>query len=223
MTFYGKEKMDEHVKHHIHESPAVMIKPLQVLAFLSIVGGYIGLPAVLGGGNWFAKFLTPVIGHHDLHISHGTEILLMVVSVSVGLLGIFTAYVFYIKKEGAPAEWLSVKFKTAYKIIYNKYFIDEFYNGVIVAGVMKLGTALGKFDLSVIDGIVNGVASLTKKISSGSMSFDSTIVDGLVNGVANVNQMFSRVLRKLQTGYIYNYALAVVMGLFIIITLILIL
>ncbi len=223
MTFYGKEKMDDHAKHHLHESPAVMIRPLQILAFLSIVGGFVGLPVILGGGNWFAKFLGPVTGHHDLHISHGTEALLMIASVAVGLTGILIAYIIYIRKEGAPAKLLSEKLQSIYKLIYNKYFIDEFYNGVFVEGCKKLGTLLGKFDMGIIDGIVNGAAYVTKIISLGSIGVDTHIVDGMVNSVGSINNRFSVFLRRLQTGFIYNYALAVVMGLFIIITLILIL
>jgi NADH-quinone oxidoreductase subunit L len=196
-----------------------MIRPLQVLAFLSIIGGYAGLPHILGGGNWFNKFLSHTIGHHVLKLSAETEILLMAVSVGIGLIGIYSAYVIYLKKKGLPAENLANRIKILYKLVYNKYFIDEFYNGVIVGGIMRMGTLLGRFDLGIIDGIVNGVAYLARKISSASIIVDSNVVDGAVNGVGAINNMFSKILNKFQSGYVYNYALSIVIGIVILISL----
>lgn len=219
MTFYGEERIDHEAKHHLHESPNVMVVPLQILAVLSIIGGYVGLPHILGGGNWFGKFLSSTVGHHELHISAQTEIILMAVSVGVGLLGIFLAYIIYLKKKAKPAETLANRFSLLYKLIYNKYFIDEFYNGVFVGGAMKLGVILGKFDLGIIDGIVNGVAFLTRKISSASIVVDTNVVDGAVNGVGYINNQISKLLRIFQSGYVYNYALSIVIGIVIILTL----
>ena len=219
LTFYGEERIGHEVKHHLHESPNVMIRPLQVLAFLSIVGGYFGLPHLLGGHNWFSEFLSHTVGHHELMISHATELFLGAGSVGVGLLGIYLAYYVYLKKKGKTAENLANRFKFFYKLVYNKYFIDEFYNGVIVGGFMKLGALLGKFDLGIIDGIVNGIAYLARKVSSASIVVDSNVVDGAVNGVGAVNTIFSKVLKRFQTGYVYNYALSIVIGIIILISL----
>jgi NADH-quinone oxidoreductase subunit L len=222
MTFFGSERIDHEAKHHLHESPPIMIRPLQVLALLSIVGGYVGLPAVLGGKNWFGHFLAPVTGHHEIELGSSTEWMLMTISVAVGLLGIFLAYVIYVRKEGRPAEVFAAKIKWFYHLVFHKYFIDEFYNGVIVAGVMQLGTLLGRFDLAVIDGLVNGASWLTRKISVFSIGVDTHVVDGAVNGVATVNQYMAGQLRKLQTGRIYNYALAMVLGVFLVVTIVLV-
>jgi NADH-quinone oxidoreductase subunit L len=219
MTFYGEERIDHEAKHHLHESPNVMVVPLQILAVLSIIGGYVGLPHILGGGNWFSKFLSSTVGHHELHLSVQTEIILMAVSVGVGLFGIFLAYVIYLKKKGKPAETLASRLSLLYKLVYNKYFIDEFYNGVFVGGAMKLGVILGKFDLGIIDGIVNGAAFLTRKISSASIVVDTNVVDGAVNGVGYINNQLSKLLRIFQSGYVYNYALSIVIGIVIILTL----
>ena len=223
MTFFGKSRLSHEAAHHLHESPAVMLVPLFILAGLSVIGGYVGLPAVLGGGNWFGAFLAPITGHHEIHLSHETEYLLMAASVGVGLLGIGIAYIFYVMKEGRPAAVIAAKLSALYRLLYGKYFIDEFYNGVIVAGIMKLGTLLGRFDLGIIDGIVNGAAWITRAVSSGSILFDGTVIDGAVNGVSKIHLFWSRLLRRIQTGYVYNYALAIVVGVFIIITLLLIL
>ncbi len=219
MTFYGDERIEHEAKHHLHESPNVMIRPLQVLALLSFIGGYVGLPHILGGGNWFGKFLGHTVGHHELELSAGTEILLMAVSVGIGLFGILLAYIIYLKKKGKPAESLANRLSLIYKLVYNKYFIDEFYNGVFVGGAMKLGTLLGKFDLGIIDGIVNGAAFLVRKISSASIVVDTNVVDGAVNGVGALNNKFSKILKRLQSGYVYNYALSIVIGIVILISL----
>ena len=63
MTFYGNSRVEHEVEHHIHESPGSMTVPLMILAGLSIVGGWVGVPAVLGGSDRFAEFLAPVMAH----------------------------------------------------------------------------------------------------------------------------------------------------------------
>ena len=222
MTFFGKERMTEDVSHHIHESPAVMLTPLKILAVLSIIGGYVGVPSILGGKNRIGKFLGTTVGHHELHLSHMAELGLMVLSVGVGLLGIYLAYWIYVKKDGEPAVKIAEKCRMYYRLLVNKYFLDDFYNGVIVKGVMHLGTFLGRFDLGVIDGIVNGVSFLARQISRLSIWIDTHIVDGAVNGTAALGSGMSKGLRRIQTGYLSNYALGIVVGLFLIIALILI-
>jgi NADH-quinone oxidoreductase subunit L len=220
LTFYGPERVDPEAKHHLHESPNVMIIPLAVLAGLSIIGGYIGLPHVLGGGRWFAAFLASSTGEHQVQLAAGTEILLMLVSTAAALAGIFGAYVVYLKNEGRPAERFTARFKALYQVVAHKYFVDEFYNGVIVGGVLRLGRLFTWFDERVVDGLVNGAAWLTRKAASLSMGFDTHVVDGAVNGIGTVHRLLSAGLRRLQTGYVYNYALAIVLGIVIIISLV---
>jgi NADH-quinone oxidoreductase subunit L len=222
LTFFGKERMKEEVKHHIHESPAVMLTPLKILAALSIIGGFVGLPAVLGGGNWFGKFLGATVGRHELGLSHLVELGLMALSVGIALCGIFLASWIYVLKNGAPAAWIAEKFKAPYRILVNKYFVDDIYNIFIVGGVMRLGKFLGRFDLGIIDGVVNGAAFITRLVSRLSIWVDTYLVDGAVNGAAAVGRGLSAGLRRTQTGYLSNYALGIVVGLFIIIALILI-
>jgi NADH-quinone oxidoreductase subunit L len=220
LAFFGKGRREHDAAppHSLHEAPAIMIIPLQILAVLAVIGGFAGLPQVLGGGNWLGKFLESSTGSHHPDLAAGTEIVLMILAAGLGLLGIYAAYVVYVKKNGVPAERFVQRFKTLYKLLYHKYFVDEFYNGVIVAGVMKLGTALARYDLGIIDAIVNGIAALTRKISSLSISFDAHIIDGAVNGIGTAYRFFSTGLRKLQDGCVYNYALAIVMGIVIIIS-----
>jgi NADH-quinone oxidoreductase subunit L len=197
-----------------------MIRPLVVLAGLSVVGGYVGLPVALGGGNWFGRFLEASTGTPEFRLAAGTEYLLMAVSTAVAAGGIGLAWWIYLKREGEPARRLAARLKAVYRILTRKYYVDEFYNGVFVAGAMALGRAAGWIDACVIDGIVDGAAFLTRKISNASIRFDGGFVDGAVNGVGTLNRRISHVLKRLQTGYVYNYAMALVFGIAVILALV---
>jgi len=187
MTFHGEERMEEEVRHHIHESPRVMTVPLAILAFLSIIGGFIGLPQALGGRNWFGKFLEPVIKEaHHTHISAGTEYGLILISVAVALIGIFIAYLFYLKRPEL-AKQTAERFPRLYKILYNKYYVDEAYNLAFVQPAIKGSERIYEsFDLKIIDGAVNKSALLT---DSG-----------------------GKILSYLHTGLIKDYGLIILLG-----------
>jgi NADH-quinone oxidoreductase subunit L len=220
MTFYGKEKVEPEALHHLHESPNVMLRPLEILALLSILGGYIGFPHVLGGRNWFARFLESSTGLHEAHLGAGTEVLLMVVSVGVGLAGIWAAYRIYVRGEGMPAARFASRFRRLYRLVSRKYFVDEFYNGVIVGGILRLGAAAAWLDEHFVDGLVNGAARLVRRVSSLSIVFDNQVVDGAVNGLGSIHKTLSAGLRRLQTGFVYNYALSIVIGIVVILSIV---
>ena len=186
--------MDEELKHHLHEAPRVMTYPMIVLAIASVVGGYIGVPKVLGGVDRFEKFLEPVMVHRGIPeaahalapASASLEFLMMGISVAVALIGIAVAYLFYIKNPELPVR-LANGMKGLYTLLYNKYFVDEFYNSVFVQGTKDFATFLWqKVDVGVVDAIVNGVASLVER--SGGW------------------------IRKLQTGYVQTYAFSILAG-----------
>jgi NADH-quinone oxidoreductase subunit L len=188
LTFYGEERIDHEAKHHLHESPKIMTVPLAILAVFSIIAGYIGLPAVLGEkADLFKRFLEPVIKPAaEGHIGAGTEWLLMLASVAVAAIGIFAAYVFYLQKPGIP-HTLVARFPWLYKLLYNKYFVDEIYGAVIVNPLVKGSDwVYGHFDLKVIDGVLNASASATG--------------------------FFGKVLSVLQTGFVKDYALVFLLG-----------
>jgi NADH-quinone oxidoreductase subunit L len=193
MTFFGSSRMDPEVEHHAHESPRVMTMPLMILAFLAIIGGYIGLPQALGGGNWFERFLDPVFstGRHAItngaaNAPHSTELLLMLFSVVAAAIGIFVAYSFYVVNPERPKR-LAEKFDGIYKIVLNKYYIDEFYNVIFVQPLITMALFFWKItDLRGVDGIANGLAKSIGWTSSQ--------------------------LRYLQTGIVRNYALLFVIG-----------
>jgi NADH-quinone oxidoreductase subunit L len=208
MTFFGESRVDHQVAHHVHESPKIMTVPLMVLAGLSVIGGYIGIPHVLGGANHIHEFLAPVLGsgaepakaHAGISIvsqawasggeagghSAALEIVMMVVSVIIALIGIGIAYLFYVKNPALPKS-LADKWRRLYKLVLNKYYVDELYEILFINSLKNLGTALWK-------------------------GFDEFVIDGTINGIAYFIGLLSGVMRKMQTGLVQNYAFAMILG-----------
>jgi NADH-quinone oxidoreductase subunit L len=147
----------------------------------------------------------------------GLEIGLMAVSVAVAVLGILVALRFYTGEKAfvAPRR-IAERFGTAYRVLVNKYYVDEAYDAVFVEGLGKGGGRfLWDFDARVIDGFfVHGVRNVVMALSWISSVFDQYVVDGLVNGVAGTLQGLFRVFRRAQTGRVQNYALVMGGGLF---------
>jgi NADH-quinone oxidoreductase subunit L len=218
MTFFGASRVPHEVEHHIHESPRSMTVPLVILAVLSVVGGWIGWPASLGGSNRFEHFLEPVIarqGERQLEAaSHASaaEYGLMVASVLIALGGLWLAVQFYVKRPELP-ERLAAKWSGLYRLVYRKYYVDEIYDALFVNRAKDLGTTLGAFDANVIDGLgVDGAGWLTRLTSRASIWWDTWIVDGLVNLGARTVWLISYPVRMVQTGLISNYALLIILG-----------
>jgi NADH-quinone oxidoreductase subunit L len=219
MTFFGESRVPHDVEHHIHESPSSMTVPLMILAVLSVVGGWIGWPEALGGGDRFAHFLDPVIARHAEAVAavpeaaqFSTEYALMLASVLVGLIGIALAWYFYLRKPSIPGA-LEEKFGGLHRLLYNKYYVDQIYDAMFVNRAKDLGTTLGAFDRGVIDGLgVNGAGWVTRASSSVSMVWDKWIIDGLVNLAARIVWIFSYPVRMIQSGRVSNYALLIVLG-----------
>ena len=172
MTFYGKCRIKEGAEKYLHESPMVIVIPLIVLALLSIVGGYIGLPKLIGdvvGGipNYLEHYLQPVFAnanayvkanlHGDHHHSHALEWGLMAFSVVIALIGIAIAAMLYLVNPELPKKFTSA-FPALHRAVYNKWYIDELYDFLIVNPCKSLGNFLWKgFDVLVIDGVVNEI------------------------------------------------------------------
>jgi NADH-quinone oxidoreductase subunit L len=207
------------VEHHIHESPASMTVPLMILAFFSVVGGWIGWPESLGGSDHFAHFLDPVIARHAEVVAavpekggFGADYALMTASVLVALFGIWLARRLYLQHPDVP-ERVAERFGGVYRLLYNKYYVDQIYDAMFVNRTKDLATALGAFDRGVINGVgVDGVGWLTRTVSQVSMVWDSWIVDGLVNLAARIAWILSIPVRMLQTGRVGSYALFIVLG-----------
>jgi len=195
LTFFGKFRGGEELEHHIHESPPVMTIPLSILAILSAIGGFVGVPELLGGSNQFEHFLEPVFEGakehlHFAHVSHGVEYALMATSVLLALAGIGFAYLMYIKGTVSPAK-MTERFKGIYTVLYNKYYVDEFVEAVIIRPLLAFSRWLWHV-------------------------MDDGIIDGIVNLVGKIAILFGLIFRRIQTGYVQNYAAFIVLGVILI-------
>jgi NADH-quinone oxidoreductase subunit L len=158
LTFFGELRAAPEVAHHIHESPAVMTAPLVVLAVLSVVGGWVGLPEGWLWGPAIGRFLAPVTGHPHL-VAHGGEGLLMIVATGMAAFGAGLAYLFYVRRPELPAE-LSARAHGVYELLLGKYWVDELYDALIVRPYVRLSQLLWQVvDQGLIDGAVNGTAA----------------------------------------------------------------
>jgi NADH-quinone oxidoreductase subunit L len=184
-----------------------MTVPLMVLAALSICGGWIGIPAALGGANHFEHWLAPIF-EGDQHaaaaaasaVSHGAaaaghgaaahhdpmEFILMGASVAVALCGIALAYYLYIVRPEKPAK-IAEENPNLYRVVYNKYFVDELYEWLFIRRIVNWSVWLWQM-------------------------FDATFIDGMVNGVASVVRNAGDETRKIQTGVVGNYAFSILLG-----------
>ncbi|MGE5246752.1 MAG: NADH-quinone oxidoreductase subunit L [Verrucomicrobiota bacterium] len=174
LTFFGSPRMDPEVEKHVHESPWTMTLPLVILAVLAIAGGWVGIPAVLGGGNAFEHWLAPVFHRAAPEAAHAAaggaeaavhhpaalELGLMALSVGVAVLGIALAYYLYRAHAETPRE-LASRWPVLYRVVYRKYYIDEFYEWAVVRRVVGAAVWLWEmFDVRFIDAIVDGIADL---------------------------------------------------------------
>ncbi len=173
MTFYGESRVDAETAHHLHESPPIMTVPLIILAFLSLVGGFVGIP-MLEGYHVFGDFLKPVFepakaiidkasGSHGAHHSFSLEMTLMLISLIIAIIGLLLARWMYVSNP-AVADKMVERFGPVHKLVYNKYWIDELYDILFVNSLVEFSRFLWRaFDDAVIDGIVNGVANLVRR------------------------------------------------------------
>ena len=217
MTFYGESRVDAHAAAHVHESPQVMTYPLVALAAGSVLAGWIGVPKVWSflpqGFHAFERWLAPVMGSEAAEHggSAGLEWALMALSVAAAGCGIALAWFLYQKKtpRREPLEALG----PVYAGSSHKWWVDEAYDFLFVDGMAKGGgSALARFDQTVVDGGVNGAGWLTRFTSTASGWWDTWVIDGAVRFSAFSVKMASYPVRMLQTGSVQGYALAFVLG-----------
>jgi NADH-quinone oxidoreductase subunit L len=194
-TFFGKSRMDSEVDKHVHESPWSMLVPLIILAVASVLGGFLGLP-----GKWGAlqNFLEPVFApaNHILGIHEHTlatmDYVLMLISLLVAMAGIVLAWYMYVRRPFLPYE-LGDRLWPIYKVVYNKFYVDEFYAATVVRLAVDGSTWLWRH-------------------------FDEYVIDGAVHGVAWLWQAGGRMVKPMQTGRVQNYLMGIFVGLFVIVT-----
>jgi NADH-quinone oxidoreductase subunit L len=171
--------------HSVHESPLVMTIPLILLAILSIIGGWVGIPAALGGHNEFEHFLAPVFTSSTAPAieaaSHGLELTLAAISLLTAALGFFIAYLFYYRKPGTAAE-LAKKFAPIYNLVNHKYWVDEIYGRLIITPLLVISRI-------VLNGLIDG-----------------GIIQGTGSGLAATTRGGSWLARRIQSGNIRSYA-----------------
>jgi NADH-quinone oxidoreductase subunit L len=180
VTFHGEFRGTHDQEHHLHESPSSMTIPLILLCVGAVAAGWVGIPSILGGHDGFAEYMSPVIAHmagHGGEESHGTELAVMALSIIIGLAGIFVAYIMYVKKKELPDK-LAGMFPKVYRILFNKYYVDEFYDAVIVRPVKAFSRGfINEFtDRGVIEGIVNGIPALVNDFAGRLSKFQSGIL-----------------------------------------------
>ena len=151
VTFTGKFRGTHEQEDHLHESPWAMTIPLIVLAVLSIIGGYVGVPASLGGHHELANFLVPVVGISEHDLTHNTEYILMALSTGLILIAIFFAWG---KFKNYKIETEATGFG---KVLKNKWYVDEIYNSIIVNPLKAISAFFNNVvEKKGIDGLVNG-------------------------------------------------------------------
>lgn len=243
ITFHG-EPRDHHKFEHAHESPFLMVMPLVVLAGLSIFIWYTPNPFSADQGWFFSKWInSPTLyapnetrfdfmrseaetvnyntSHSEITYSevyteamHTAHYPAMFLSLFVAITGIIIAFLFYHWKK-LSADNLADKFKPLYNFSLNKWYFDELYNKTFVAGTIGLSRILSWFDQKIIDGIVDGSAVLTRKISSFIGGFDNIVVDGIVNFTAYLSGFVGLMFRRVQTGKVQTYIVFVIFSIII--------
>ena len=224
MTFFGKFRGGEKMEHHLHESGPAMTVPLIVLAAGSILAGYAGVPQAFFGSNRIEHFLEPALRagmDESVEVaaaahSMSEEWLFALASIAIATGGILLARHFYLSRPEIPKR-LAAQWGGVYRLLYNKYFVDEVYDATVVQGVLRGSEGFSIFDAKVVDGVVNGAALGTVAASESSNFFDANFVDGAVNRLASGFDALSAVFRRAQTGLVQNYALAMMFGIFILV------
>jgi len=197
LTFHGDSRVDSHTAEHVHESPLSMTIPLMILALLAVTGGFFGVPHVFhlipnGMENYFQGFFTEIPSGHG---AVSTEWTLMGFSVAFALLAWFLAGRLY--HSGFDlASRLRSKCEPLYQLSLNKWYVDEFYNSVIIQPGRLFSTHI-----------------LWRL-------FDQNVIDRAVNTTADVARMVGNSIRPLQNGLTQNYALIITLGAFLILWLV---
>jgi len=204
---HGHADDESHGHGGVHESPWIMLAPLVILAVLSFVGGWVGVPQFMGGHNEVEHFLAPVmqsgpsvageaVSDKDATTSHageatpentGEEWALAGTSVAAALIGFFFAWLLYYKRPELP-DRITAKIHGIYTMVLHKYYIDEGYGAIFVKPLLALSTVV----------LWRGV--------------DQGVIDGLVNGAGSASQGMGGELRRMQSGNIRSYAAWVAIG-----------
>ncbi len=188
MTFLGKFRGTHEQEHHLHESPKAITIPLIILAILSVIGGWVGIPEIfMHGGHRLEAFLAPVFAQSNAltekhYLSHATEYMLMGISVGAALVALVYAWNKFSKYQKTDEQETGLG-----KVLANKWYVDELYDTIIVKPVQSIAKYFNNI-------------------------FEKKGIDGFVNGVGKAVNYGSRQIRLLQTGQVGAYVLMMVLG-----------
>ena len=189
MTFHGAPRADERTMAHVHESPLSMIAPLVVLAAGAVFSGMLGYHYFVGGGleAFWGDSILVLPGHDALQDAHHAPLWVIALPIVVALAGIALAYWFYMVRPGIPGA-LAGRFGAVYRFLLNKWYFDELYDWLFVRPAHRIGRGLWK-------------------------EGDGTLIDGLgPDGLSAVARTLARRASMLQSGYVYHYAFAMLVG-----------
>jgi NADH-quinone oxidoreductase subunit L len=190
ITFFGEFRGTHQQQEHLHESPRSITIPLIILAILSAIGGFFGLPEIFGDHNWIHHYLSPVFSQNPRLLEHSEsatlEIFLGVGSLILLLVILWLAYQRYALKKVATTI-NEEKLPFFYKLSFHKFYVDELYEKVIVIPIEAIGDFFSR-------------------------AIEKNVIDGAVNGLGNLTVYLSTQLRRLQTGNIGFYVFAMVIG-----------
>ena len=174
---------EEERAHGVHESPWIMLGPLVILAVLSVIGGWVGVPAAIGGHDEIGQFLDPVFTRGaaaqaaTATASRSVELGLAVVSVLVAAIGFYIAYIFYYKRPRTAAA-IAGRFPALYRLGENKFYVDEIYSAIVVGPLLMFSRLFlgGLIDVGVVEGsgaaaggVTKGLSSLVRRVQSGNI------------------------------------------------------
>jgi len=189
LTFWGRERLGRDVSRHVHESPSTMLIPLYILAFFAVFLGFLQLP----GLHLFEDFLRPTLSRFPVagapevaEPGIGAFLGFAGVAALSGLLGLWLAYRMYVQDTGMPQR-LAARYPALYRAVYNKYYVDQGIDRVLVRPALGFSRWLTEL-------------------------LDGTVVDGLVTALAEGVRGTGNGLRRLQTGYVRQYALSFLVG-----------
>jgi NADH-quinone oxidoreductase subunit L len=195
MTFHGEPRADHHAMEHVHESSWVMLIPLFCLAFGAVFAGWAGYNAFVGEGraDFWNKSILVLAQHDSLEAAHHVALWVKLLPLAMAVAGIGLAYVFYAYRPDLPGA-MARRFPGLYRFLLNKWYFDELYWNVIAEPAMRLGRVLWK-------------------------GGDGAVIDGLgPDGIAARTQGLARRASMLQTGYVYHYAFAMLIGVVLLVT-----
>jgi NADH-quinone oxidoreductase subunit L len=224
MTFTGEYRGGGHDDGHghghghghvPHESPLSITLVLATLAIGAVLAAVIGLPMAWTGRaplleQWLEPALPAVVRFAEY--AHSTEFLFQAIGVSAGVIGwVFARALYKDNKSQVPAQLLA-RWKGVWTVVYNKYYVDEIYQGTVVRGSISLARVLSWFDKAIVDGIVNLAGAITRVVANIDGAIDRYLVDGAVNFIAGSTLSAGRILRRVQTGRIQTYLYGALVG-----------